>query len=136
MNKITTDFEKFINKKIEKQQKTAEFEPLSSDILFFKDENEEWEKSNEPVELVQVTGVLGDDEIDKLEEKLGIDLKTQMIGDIKRGEIIYLTALLKRKGSQSYTTQTTTGILKCRIVDIYQGLNRLKEIIDKQMKKK
>lgn len=133
MGKITTNFEKFRNKKVEKQQKTKEFEPLADDILFFKEDNK-LIKVDEPVEVVQVTGVLGEEEAEKLEEKIGLDLKTQIYGDIKRGEVIWLTALLRRKGSANYTTQNSTGIIKCRVVDIYYGLNKLKDIIKKTNK--
>jgi len=128
---ITTDFENFKNKKIEKEKKSGEFKPLADDILFFKN-NDKLVKVDEPVEVVQVTGILGEEETKKIEEKMGLDLKTQIYGDVKRGEVIWLTALLKTKGS--YTTQNATGIIKCRVVDIYYGLNKLKDIIKKTNK--
>lgn len=134
MNNITTKFEEFRNKKVEKQQKSGIFQPLSDDITFFKETEKGYEKSKEPMEIVQITGVLGEDETEKIEEGFTSDIDTQIHGEIKRGETIWLTALLKPKGSSSYNTPNTTGVIKCRIVDIYYGLNKLKEVISKKKK--
>jgi hypothetical protein len=138
MSNLTTKLKDFRKKKVQKQQKSGEFEQLADDITFFQNIDGEWEKADEPMELVQVTGVLTDEEeIQKIEEKLGMDLETQLFGEVKRGNIIWLTALLKRSGSsQSFNTPSTTGVVKCRVVDIYYGLNKLKEIVKDSLTKK
>jgi hypothetical protein len=120
-----------------KVKKYKEFKKLADDILLFKNDEGEWEKAKEPMELIQITGQLTDEEeIEKIEENFTTDIETQIHGEIKRGEIIWLTALLQRKGSQSYNVPNTTGVLKCRIVDIYYGLNKLKQVMDEKARKK
>lgn len=102
---------------------------LSDDILFVDDEKDQYTKIKEPVEVIQITGIITDeDEIKKIEENFTPDLTNQIYGDIKRGQIIYLTALLKRTGNVSFNAQTM-GVVKCRVVDLYYGLNVLKNII-------
>jgi len=53
------------------------------------------------------------------------------LGDkgIKRGDFIYITAMIHRKSDSSYYHQTQMGVIKVRIVDIYNNmlvLNNLK----------
>jgi len=127
-NKITTDFEKFKDK-----QKIGE---LSDDITILKKlDNGDYERMKEPVSIRQITGIITDDkEIDKIENQLSesvpgapvfnTDLRLKKI---KRGDIIWVTALLERPGNTSWNAQTM-GVLKCRIVDYYYGLNKLKNI--------
>lgn len=90
-----------------------------------------YEKVEEPVELVQITGVLTDPvEIEKIEENLNLaSVPNLQDKDIKRGQIIWLTALIQQKGTVSYSNQTSTCVLQCRIVNIFKGLNYLKNVI-------
>ena len=61
-----------------------------------------------------------------IDENMTID-KSLNVGEVKRGQIIWLTALLKKPGS-SYTNQTL-GVLKLRIIDYYYGLNKLNQVM-------
>lgn len=136
-NKITTDFEKFKEKEQKKFDKKKEFDPLSDDITAIRKlDNGNYEKIKEPVKIVQVTGIITDDkEINKIENQLSetvpgapvfnTDLRLKKI---KRGDIIWVTALLEREyATTSYNAQTM-GVIKCRVVDYYYGLNKLKYI--------
>lgn len=49
----------------------------------------------------------------------------------KRGDIIWVTALLRKKGTTSFTSPAVQGVLKVRIVDIYYGLQYLNKVINK-----
>jgi hypothetical protein len=53
--------------------------------------------------------------------------KNLNVGEVKRGQIIWMTALLKKPGT-SYNNQTL-GVLKVRVVDYYYGLNKLNQVI-------
>jgi hypothetical protein len=135
-NKITTDFKKFKEKENKKIDKTGEYDQLSDDISILKKlDNGEYEKIKGPVEVVQVTGIISDEkEIQKIENQLieklpgapvfNTDLQLKKV---KRGDIIWVTALLERPGLKSYDSQSM-GVIKCRIVDYYYGLNKLKYI--------
>jgi len=113
------------------------FEDLenSEDIVALaKNDDGEYEKITEPVSIIKVMGVLTDEkEVDKLENQLesisgGPVFNTDLqLKQIKRGETIWVTALLQRKGNTAWNAQTM-GVLKCRVVDIYYGLNKLKSI--------
>lgn len=115
-------------------EKKTDIQNLQDDITTLIKDDDKYIKSDEPLELVQITGLLTDEEEIKkieeswleLEENMTID-KNLNVGEVKRGQIIYLTALLKRPGT-SYNNQTI-GVLKVRVVDYYYGLNKLTQIM-------
>ena len=129
MSDITTKFDDFKNKKVKKFDKEEEFQPLSDDIIALsKLDNGDYEKVKGPIEIVQVTGVITDeDEIKKLDEIAGGPVFTTDLGvkQVKRGDIIWITAFIQKPGTQSWTNQQSQATLKCRIVDIYMVLNKL-----------
>lgn len=127
MADITTKFDDFKNKKIKKFDKEKEFKPLSDDIMAIKKlDNGDYEKVKGPVEIVQITGIVSDkDEIKKLDEIAGPLLSTDIsMKSVKRGQEIWITALLQKPGSAVYTSQTI-GLLRVRITEIYYGLSKL-----------
>jgi hypothetical protein len=137
INKITTDFEKFKEKEVKKFNKKKEYDPLADDIVVLRKlDNGEYEKVKGPVEVIQFTGVItDDDEIDKIENQLdesvpgGPVFNTDLrLKKIKRGDIIWVTALLERPHSTTSYNSQTMGVIKCRVVDYYYGLNKLKYI--------
>lgn len=133
MSNLTTKFEDYKKKKVEKFKKEKEFEPLSSDIVALKElEDGNIEKVEGPIEIIQVTDIITDkDRIKKLEEAIsGGPMFNADLGnkDVKRGDIIWVTALAVRPQSTSWNVQPSYHVLKCRIVDIFYGLNKLKTI--------
>lgn len=60
-------------------------------------------------------------EPEDINEKIVINAE---LGDksVKRGDFIYITALIHRKGNSSYYHQTQMGVIKVRVVDIYNNL--------------
>lgn len=128
MSDITKKFDDFKSEKTKKFDKDKQFQSLSDDIIAIsKLDNGEYEKVKGPVEIVQITGVITDeDEIKKLEEAAGIPPVSMDLSlkEVKRGQEIWATALLKKPGSAVYNTNTV-GLLKLRIVDIYFGLSKL-----------
>lgn len=133
MDNLTTDFEEYKRKKAEKFKKEKEFEPLSSDIVALKElEDDNIEKVEGPIEIIQITGVITDrDRINKLEEAItggpmfNVDLGNK---EIKRGDVIWVTALAQRPKSASWNAQPSYHVLRCRVQDIFYGLNKLKTI--------
>jgi len=128
-NKITTDFEKFKDKQGQP--------PLSDDITIIRKlENGDYEKVKGPINVVQVTGVITDDkEIQKIENQLSEKVPGApvfntdlLLKQVKRGDIIWVTALLERPNATTSWNAQTMGVLKCRIVDYYYGLNKLKYV--------
>jgi len=132
MSDITTKFDNFKNNKIKNFEKDKEFQPLSDDIIAISRlDNGDYKKVEGPMEIVKITGIIDDpDEIKKLDEIAGGPvLNTDLsLKQVKRGDIIWLTALLQKPGSSSsYNTQTLCTI-KARIVDWYTGLNKLNQM--------
>lgn len=110
-------------------KKFNEFDKLSDDIIALsKNDDGSFEKITEPINILQVTGIITDEnEIKKVKE--GFNLDTSLtVKDVKRGDIIYLTALLERSSGSSINSQKL-GVLKVRVVDYYYGLNKLNQII-------
>ena len=132
MSDITTKFDDFKNKKIKKFDKEKEFQPLSDDIIAIsKLDNGDYKKITEPVKIVQITGVITDEEeIKKLDEIAGGPILNTDISlkQVKRGDTIWLTALLQKPSSSTVYNSQTMSVIKARIVDIYYGLNKLNQM--------
>jgi hypothetical protein len=86
----------------------------------------DYEIIDEPVEIIQITGIADEEQIEKIKENFTPEIQMNFNKELKRGDIIWLTALLKKPGS-SYNPQTI-GLVKVRIVDLYYGLNKLNYI--------
>jgi hypothetical protein len=132
MSDITKKFYDFKEDKTKKFDKDKEFQPLSDDIIALsKLDNGDYKKVKGPVEIVQITGVITDeDEIKKLDEIAGGPVISTDLGvkQVKRGDIIWITAFIQKPGTQSWSNQQSQATLKCRIVDIYMGLNKLNSL--------
>ena len=85
---------------------------------------------SEEFEIVNIIDIFYSPEaIDKLKENfLGVntDLTKK---EIKRGDEIYITAMIRKKGS-SMTSPSTQAVIKLRVVDIYNGLSYLNKFIN------
>lgn len=47
---------------------------------------------------------------------------------VKRGDVVYITALVKKKGA-SMSSPASQSVIKLRVVDIYPGLSKLNSIM-------
>ena len=132
MSDITKKFDDFKNKKVKNFEKDKEFQPLSDDIIAIsKLDNGDYQKVKGPVKIVQITGVITDeDEIKRLDEIAGGPvLNTDLsLKQVKRGDTIWLTALLQKPSSSTVYNSQTMSVIKARIVDIYYGLNKLNQM--------
>ena len=108
--------------------KIKKYKDLSDDIIVLaKLEDGTYEEIKEPVSILQVTGLITDpDEIKQIEEAFTMDTSL-VVKDIKRGDILWLTALLEKTNSTSRNAQNW-GVVKVRVVDYYWGLNKLNTI--------
>jgi len=113
-----------------KVKKFKEFDKLADDITALsKNEDGSFEKITEPINILQVTGMITDEEeIKKIKEGFNLDTSLTIKDTVKRGDIIYLTALLERSGGSSINSQKL-GVLKVRVVDYYLGLNKLNQVL-------
>ena len=132
MGDITSKFDDFKNKEVKKFDKTKEYQSMSDDIFTLsKLDTGEYEEIKGPVNITQITGVVTDpDEIKEIEKavKENVTLDTSVvIKDIKRGDILWLTALLEKPKTASWNAQTL-GVVKVRVVDYFMGLNKLRTI--------
>jgi len=129
MSEITKKFDDFNSKKVTDFKKNDEYQTLSDDIVALsKLDNGEYEKVKGPIEIVQITGVLTDeDEIKRLDEIAGGPaLNTDLsLKQVKRGQEIWITCLLQKPSSSAVYNSQSIGCLKVRILDIYYGLSKL-----------
>jgi hypothetical protein len=114
-----------IKKFNEYNEKKDELKPLADEITKI-ETGEEYEKVQE-VEIVQVTGVISEEEAKKIDENYVIHAGDFSGKEVKRGEYVWLSCLMKKPGS-SYAAQQQ-GVVKCRIVDIYLGLSKLNSLM-------
>ena len=88
--------------------------------------DDELEKVQE-IEIIQITGIISEEEAAKIDENMVVQAGDFSNKEIKRGEIIWLSCLMKKPGV-SYSPQTQ-GVLKCRICDIFFGLTKLNQLM-------
>ena len=66
----------------------------------------------------------------EMQEGAGVGLHADLsVKDVKRGQILWISALLRKKGSTSFNSQAVQGVLKVRVVDIFKGLQYLKKAL-------
>ena len=130
-DRITLKFHEFKQKELQGQS-TDNDQNLSSDIEFLKKlDNGDYTVVTGSFEITQIISIITDDgEIDKLEEAAGgFQLSTDLtVKEVKRGDVLWLTAMLKRPHNTTPFNQTTMGVLKVRVLDYYYGLNKLKYV--------
>jgi hypothetical protein len=103
--------------------KVKKFKDLADDIILLKNDIGSYEKIKEPIEIISITGVITDEEeIKKIEENY---VPITLNKEIKRGDIIWISAVVERKGYTNMGYQNF-AVIKCRIVDYYYGMNALK----------
>lgn len=67
---------------------------------------------------------------DKLKESGVIGITTDFTNkEVNRGDIIYITAMLRKKGTTSFSNPSIQAVLKLRIIDIYHGLSYLNKVL-------
>lgn len=124
----------------ESQEQTSD---AINNIEMYEVEDDKPEKINsDDYEIEEVVDVFTDPEEAKkrfgnefIEEAKGggaVGLHADLsVRQVKRGEIIWITALLRKKGSTSFNAPAVQGVLKVRVVDIYYGLQYLNKVINK-----
>lgn len=117
------------------ESKSVEFEPLSDDIEVIDIEGENGEKFDaKEFEIESIIDVIiGDDNIEYGNELTESTISTHADvskKETKRGDILYITALLRKKGTTSFNSPAVQGVLKVRVVDIYYGLQYLNKVVN------
>lgn len=118
------------NKKVDDEQ-----EELSDDIndADLEIEGEPAEKGD--YEIESIIDVIVEPEEEKeygnsIEENSVTVQSDMTVKEAKRGDIIWITALLRRKGTTSFNSPAKQGVLKLRIVDIYYGLQYINKVLN------
>jgi len=111
-----------------KKYKDFDGDNLSDDIIILaKNDKGELEKIKEPVNILQITGLVTDkEELKILDENFTLDTSL-VVKNIKRGDTLWLTAILERSKGQVIDSQKL-GVIQVRIVDYFYGLNKLNQI--------
>lgn len=117
------------------ENKVTEFEDLSNDIDVIEIEGEDGEKMDSSgYEIESIIDIIIPEDR-KFGNELEVDesITTAVTTDgkhYKRGDVIYITALLRKKGTTSFNSPAVQGVIKCRITDIYYGLQYLNKVIN------
>lgn len=131
--KSINNFNKFLETKT-KENDTDD--KLSSDIENIDMEIEGQKVNNNDYEIEEILDVIIPSK-EKGREFGNVDESTVSVHsdltvkEAKRGDIIWVTALLRRRGTTSLTSPAVQGVLKVRIVDIYYGLQYLNKVLNK-----
>lgn len=111
-----------------KDFKTHKESKVSNDNLDITniESGEGYEKVKE-VEIIQITGIISEEEAKKIDENFVVHAGDFSGKEIKRGDIIWLSCLMRKPGS-SYAAQQQ-GVLKCRVSDIFLGITKLNQLM-------
>ena len=129
--KSINNFNKFLETKTKEDS-----DKLSSDIENVDMEIEGEKVDNNDYEIEEILDVIIPSK-EKEREYGNVDESTvsvhsdMTVKEAKRGDIIWVTALLRRRGTTSLTSPAVQGVLKVRIVDIFYGLQYLKKVLNK-----
>lgn len=108
-------------------------EPLSNDIETI--EFDDMDKIKADYEIDSIIDISFDEPTEReygneLKENAGIGLHADLsVKNVKRGEILWISALLRKKGTTSYNSQAVQGVIKVRVVDYFYGLQYLKKAL-------
>jgi hypothetical protein len=111
-------------------QKIKKFDELSKDIEDNDLEVNIEDLKKDKFEIESIIDVFNDPkDIPVSENVIGIpsDLSQK---ELKRGDTIYITAMIRKPGS-SMTSPATQAVLRLRIIDIYRGLSYLNKVLNK-----
>ena len=102
---------------------------LSNDIVLVKQDTLEELDPNE-WEIEKIVDVLTDlKTIKKIEENSGSNVSMDLtVKEVKIGQKIYLTALLKPKNKTTAYAIGETGVICARVTDVFYGLNKLQQL--------
>jgi hypothetical protein len=110
-----------------KGRKIKKFDELSVDI-----EVEELDIDIDKLkefEIESIIDIFQGPEKDQIKENI-IGVPSSLTNkEVKRGDLIYITAMIRKPG-QSFTSPATQAVIKLRVVDIYQGLSYLNKVIN------
>lgn len=108
--------------------KIKKYDELSSDIN--KDElKPEIQKMVGEYEIEEILDIFLDPkDITVVEGAISINTDLS-VKEVKRGDTIWITALLRKQG-HSFTSPAVQGVIKVRIVDIFYGLQYLNKVIN------
>lgn len=130
-------FNTFHENKSEDDKKSGEQEELSDDIndVELEIDGEPAEKGDYEIESI-IDVIVPKDKKDKKEygnsvEESSVTVQSDMtVKEAKRGDIIWITALLRRKGTTSFNSPAKQGVLKLRVIDIYYGLQYINKVLN------
>ena len=124
---MITNFNQF------KQQYEGKKQPndpnLADDILLVKQDTLE-ELDPKDWEIEKIVDILTDlKTIKKIEENSGSNVSMDLtVKDVKIGQKIYLTALLKPKNKSTAYSIGEMGVIAARVTDVFYGLNKLNQL--------
>ena len=119
-----------ISEYILKTEGKKEVDPqLSNDILLVKQDTLE-ELDPKDWEIEKIVDVLTDlNTIKQIEENSGSNVSMDLtVKDVKIGQKIYLTALLKPKNKSTAYAIGEMGVIAARVTDVFYGLNKLNQL--------
>lgn len=120
-----------------KEKKSGDQEELSDDIhdVDLEIDGEPAEKGDYEIESI-IDVIVPEDKKDKKEygnsvEESSVTVQSDMtVKQAKRGDIIWITALLRRKGTTSFNSPAKQGVLKLRVIDIFYGLQYINKVLN------
>ncbi len=120
--------EKEVEKPFEMPKKGNTLEPLTNDLEPIQDEIEKQQKpiklKDNDWEIVSIIDFTKEEPQIKEAVIVNADLGNT---EVSRGDIIYITAMLRKKDAKYYS-QNVIGVLKTRVVDIYNSLSILNNL--------
>lgn len=114
----------------EQIKKFGEYSNLSNELDIV---DTDGNKLKGPFEIESIIDIFLDPEDipTEVKESNAVGVNTDLsIKEFKRGDYVWITALLRKPGTTSFNSPAIQGVIKLRVVDIYYGLQYLNKVIN------
>jgi hypothetical protein len=114
----------------EQIKKFGEYSNLSNELDIV---DTDGNKLKGPFEIESIIDIFLDpkDISTEIKEANAVGVNTDLsIKEFKRGDYVWITALLRKPGTTSFNSPAIQGVIKLRVVDIYYGLQYLNKVIN------
>jgi|ERR1035437_3788468 hypothetical protein len=117
----------------EQIKKFRDYSNLSDELDALNIQDIEGNKLKGSFEIESIIDVFLDPkDIPSIKEANVVGVNTDLsVKEFKRGDTIYITALLRKPGTTSFNSPAIQGVIQLRVVDIYYGLQYLNKVINK-----
>lgn len=107
----------------------GEYSPLPSEVTHKYEKTDFEPIDSDEYEIESIIDIITDvEEIKKLESAGNIKSTDLTYRSVDRNDIIWITCMLKARNNSTAYPLGEMGVIKCKVLDTFYGLNKLKQL--------